>query len=35
VAAVYGVPTRRLAPVLALSTALVLGAAAGVAIARN
>jgi predicted permease len=35
VAAVYGVPTRRLAPTLALSTALVLGAAAGVAIARN
>ena len=35
VAAVYGVPTRRLAPVLALSTALVLGAAAGVAMARN
>jgi len=35
VAAVYGVPTRRLAPVLALSTALVLGAAAGVSMARN
>ena len=35
VAAVYGVPTRRLAPVLALSTALVLGATAGVAMARN
>ena len=35
VAAVYGVPTRRLAPVLALSTALVLAAAAGVAMARN
>jgi predicted permease len=35
VAAVYGVPTRRLAPALALSTALVLAAAAGVAIARN
>jgi predicted permease len=35
VAAVYGVPTRRLAPALALSTALVLAAAAGVAMARN
>ena len=35
VAAVYGVPTRRLAPALALSTALVLAAAAGVAVARN
>jgi malonate transporter len=35
VAAVYGVPTRRLAPVLALSTALVMGAAAGVSMARN
>jgi malonate transporter len=35
VAAVYGVPTRRLAPALALSTVLVLAAAAGVAIARN
>jgi predicted permease len=35
VAAVYGVPTRRLAPVLAISTAVVLGAAAGVAMARS
>jgi predicted permease len=35
VAAVYGVPTRRLAPALALSTAVVLAAAAGVAIARS
>jgi predicted permease len=35
VAAIYGVPTRRLAPALALSTALVLAAAAGVAMARN
>jgi malonate transporter and related proteins len=35
VAAVYGVPTRRLAPALALSTALVLAAAAGVAVVRN
>jgi predicted permease len=35
VAAVYGVPTRRLAPALALSTAFVLAAAAGVAMARN
>jgi len=35
VAAVYGIPMRRLAPALALSTALVLAAAAGVAMARN